>query len=265
VPSPGVSVVSEPAGRTVGRGLKHGAVAATPAHDRHPADDSSSWRQGPEHSCAAPLVHHASPNFRGSAGDDRAAGHGGRDEAARRLWEEHYPALAGWCAALTGDSDCARDIASEAFTRLLSKWTTVRDPRGYLYVTAHNLVRDRWRRQERERRLHLHLQAAKADRQAEADPWLRELAEQLPERMRLPVLLHYFADMPIAQVASALHRPQGTVKRTLCEARHQLRSWLEQADASDLPVEESVSRGGDSPELAPSATGPHEAGASFQL
>ena len=69
-----------------------------------------------------------------------------RDEAARVLWNQHYGPLAGWCAALVGDRDAAHDIASEAFTRLLSRWLTVHDPKGYLYVTATNLVRDRWRR-----------------------------------------------------------------------------------------------------------------------
>lgn len=227
-----MATVSEPAARTVDKVCEPDAAA----NSQHRVDDSLSWRHEPEHACAAPLVHDVSSNSSGRAGDDRAAGRDGRDEAARRLWEDHYSALAGWCAALTGDRECARDIASEAFTRLFSKWTTVRDPRGYLYVTAHNLVRDRWRRQERERGLQFYLQTSPAAQEAEADPWLRELAEQLPERMRLPVLLHYFADMPIAQVASALHRPQGTVKRTLSEARRQLRSWIEQADASDTSV-----------------------------
>jgi RNA polymerase sigma-70 factor (ECF subfamily) len=148
------------------------------------------------------------------------------------LWEAHYSPLVGWCTALTGDRESAQDIAAEAFTRLLSKWHGVRDPRGYLYVTAHNLVRDRWRSQERERHLRFYLECSNTE--AEADPWLRDLAAQLPARMRQPVLLHYFADMPVAQVAAALNRPEGTIKRTLFEARRQLRSWLEQATEIDL-------------------------------
>ena len=74
-------------------------------------------------------------------------------QVARQLWDQHYAQLAGWCAALVGDRDAAHDIASEAFTRLLSKWVGVRDPRGFLYVTATNLARDRWRREQRDRRL----------------------------------------------------------------------------------------------------------------
>ena len=78
---------------------------------------------------------------RGDSGCRRAQGvavtaASAREEAARALWNEHYAPLAGWCAAQVGDRDAAHEIAAEAFTRLLSKWITVRDPKGYLYVTA---------------------------------------------------------------------------------------------------------------------------------
>jgi RNA polymerase sigma-70 factor (ECF subfamily) len=38
-------------------------------------------------------------------------------------------------------------------------------------------------------------------------------------RLREVVLLHYYADLPVAEVAAAIHRPVGTVKRRLHEAR----------------------------------------------
>jgi RNA polymerase sigma-70 factor, ECF subfamily len=150
-----------------------------------------------------------------------------RDEVARQLWDLHYAQLAGWCAVLVGDREAAHDIASEAFTRLLAKWIGVRDPRGFLYVTATNLARDRWRREQRDRRLNARLEMVTPTSAPASDPWLRDMVERLPDRMRAPVLLHYYADMSIADVAAALHRPQGTIKRTLSDARTTLHSWLE--------------------------------------
>ena len=150
-----------------------------------------------------------------------------RDAVARQLWDQHYAQLAGWCAALVGDRDAAHDIASEAFTRLLAKWIGVRDPRGFLYVTATNLARDRWRREQRDRKLCARLEGVTPTSAPASDPWLRDLVERLPDRMRAPVLLHYYADMSIDEVAAALHRPPGTIKRTLSEARSRLHSWLE--------------------------------------
>jgi len=150
-----------------------------------------------------------------------------RDEAARVLWNLHYAPLAGWCATLVGDRDAAHDIASEAFTRLLSRWLSVHDPKGYLYVTATNLVRDRWRREQRDRKLNQRLERTTPTSTPAADPWLRDLVERLPDRMRAPVLLHYYADMSIAEVAGALHRPEGTIKRILFDARARLLGMLE--------------------------------------
>src|SRR3990170_5698238 len=134
-----------------------------------------------------------------------------RDEAARVLWNVHYAPLAGWCAVLVGDRDAAHDIASEAFTRLLSRWLTVSDPKGYLYVTAHNLIRDRWRKQQRDRRLQDRLEQTVQTSSPASDPWLRDLVERLPDRMRAPVLLFYYADLSVTEIARALHRPEGSI------------------------------------------------------
>ena len=48
---------------------------------------------------------------------------------------------------------------------------------------------------------------------------LRASVMGIPEKLRDVVLLHYFADLPVAQVAAAVGRPEGTVKRQLSEAR----------------------------------------------
>jgi RNA polymerase sigma-70 factor (ECF subfamily) len=149
-----------------------------------------------------------------------------RDEAARILWDLHYAPLAGWCAALVGDRDAAHDIASEAFVRLLSRWLSVRDPKGYLYVTATNLVRDRWRHEQRDRRLRQRLEPMTATTTPATDTSLRDLVERLPDRLRPAVLLRYYADMSVAEVADALRRPEGTVKRLLFDAHHRLKSEM---------------------------------------
>lgn len=46
----------------------------------------------------------------------------------------------------------AHEVAAEAFVRLLSRWPRVDNPQSYLYMVATNLIRDHWRKAERERR-----------------------------------------------------------------------------------------------------------------
>jgi RNA polymerase sigma-70 factor (ECF subfamily) len=139
----------------------------------------------------------------------------------------HYAPLAGWCRRMVGNDEVAHDIAAEAFVRLLGRWTTVTDPRAYLYTTALNLVRDRWRRSERER-VALRKTAASVATQAAPAPELRMVVEGLPRRLQQVVVLHYFADMPIDAIARQLGVAPGTVKRDLFDARAKLATLLEE-------------------------------------
>jgi RNA polymerase sigma-70 factor (ECF subfamily) len=56
---------------------------------------------------------------------------------------------------------------------------------------------------------------------------VREAVESLPPRLRTPVLLHYFADLTVVQIARQLGKSEGTVKRDLYDARHKMAAMLE--------------------------------------
>ncbi|GAA2065107.1 RNA polymerase sigma factor [Catenulispora yoronensis] len=155
---------------------------------------------------------------------------GEKSRAASDLFTDLYPALAGWCRRLVDDDGTAHEIASEAFTRLWSHWTAVQEPRGFLYVTAANLVRDHWRKLDRERRA---LRQATAEAEldqyregADASVPVRMLVRSLPERLRTPVLLYYYADLPVREIARLTRRKEGTVKSDLHAARELLRAGL---------------------------------------
>jgi RNA polymerase sigma-70 factor, ECF subfamily len=147
-------------------------------------------------------------------------------QPADALFRQHYAPLAGWCRRMVGDDEVAHDIAAEAFVRLLGRWTTVTDPRAYLYTTALNLVRDRWRRSERERVV-LRKAVTTMTAAAAPAPELRMLVETLPKRLQQVVVLHYFADLSVDAVARALGVAPGTVKRDLYDARAKLLVLLE--------------------------------------
>jgi RNA polymerase sigma-70 factor (ECF subfamily) len=140
-----------------------------------------------------------------------------RDFAA--LYTAEFGRLAGYLTALTGDVDVGREAAQESFTRLFARWRSVREPRAFAYVVGTNLCRHHWKQSSRERAAVATLGAALPEGRPAHDPWLQDLVQRLPERLREVVLLHYYADLPIDQVAAAIHRPVGTVKRRLHEAR----------------------------------------------
>jgi len=92
-------------------------------------------------------------------------------------------------------------------------------------MTATNLIRDHWRRKARERRAFRRVAAEPA--YTAAEPSIRDVVDRLPERLRAVVLLHYYADLSVRDVADVLGKAEGTVKRALFDARARLLADLE--------------------------------------
>ena len=59
---------------------------------------------------------------------------------------------------------------------------------------------------------------------------LREMICQLPQRYRLPLQLHYSADLPVKEIAKLMKLPESTVKTRLRRAKEELRQKLEEMD-----------------------------------
>jgi RNA polymerase sigma-70 factor (ECF subfamily) len=150
-------------------------------------------------------------------------------QAVEELFNAAYPRLAGWVRRLVDNDETAHEIASEAFTRLLSRWGNLENPQSYLYMIATNLVRDHWRRTGRERSaLRVMTAAGPADPvyHPAQDVDVRALIQSLPERLRSPFLLHYYAGFGLKDVAAMLGRPEGTIKADLFHARARLKAAL---------------------------------------
>lgn len=153
--------------------------------------------------------------------------------AAEELFATAYPRLAGWVRRLVDDEETAHEIASEAFARLLARWSGLDNPHGYLYMIATNLVRDHWRRTERERRAIRHVTAAAGSHPVAhpaQDVEVRDLLHLLPAKLRNAFLLHYYAGFAVREVAAMLNRPEGTIKADLHHARARLRAILGAGD-----------------------------------
>jgi RNA polymerase sigma factor (sigma-70 family) len=144
-----------------------------------------------------------------------------RDDDFRTFYAVQYSALAGYCYSLVNDRELAHDLAQEAFTRMLGRFTRVDDPKAYLYGVATNLVRRAWRKRAQQAIAVAGIVAEPVGQVAshEGAVTVRAAVEQLPKKLRDVVLLHYWSDLTVNDVAAAVGRPAGTVKRQLSEAR----------------------------------------------
>ena len=143
------------------------------------------------------------------------------------LWASYGGQL--WRAMLIaagGRRDLADDVTAEAFARLLAHYDAVREPQAWLYRTGYRLLMDEYRRQRRlgERPAEQAVAAA-----AELDPELVGALATLAPNARLCVFLHYYADMPISEIARLTGTTKTTVRVRLHRARTQLRVMLSDA------------------------------------
>ena len=105
----------------------------------------------------------------------------------------------------------------------------VRAMEGRLYRVAQAILwRDMLRRRKREDVAELD-DIPSEDRLCE-DLQLRLALKRLPEKYRLPLLLHHMEGWPVGDVARMLNIPVGLVKSRLYQARRALRALLDGGD-----------------------------------
>jgi RNA polymerase sigma-70 factor (sigma-E family) len=129
-------------------------------------------------------------------------------------------------------ADDPENIAQEAFVRVHRRWGQVREPDkalAYLRRTVANLAMSRLRHLKVTRKHPMPPPADMVSAEVSALNGLRHSAlwrgiEELPRRQRQVVVLRYWLDLDVAEVASLLGIAPGTVKATTSHALARLRT-----------------------------------------
>jgi RNA polymerase sigma-70 factor (ECF subfamily) len=161
----------------------------------------------------------------------------GDPEALAAVVDEFMPTVLGVAYGLCGDRDDAADIAQECFATMVVRLADLRDPAalpGWLVAVVRSSARRQRRLAGTERALVA--DAAVADAGGPDDVVvardearrLRQAIEELPGDLRLPMVLHYFAGRPLADIAELCGLPLSTVKKRMRVARARLRGGIDQ-------------------------------------
>ena len=123
-------------------------------------------------------------------------------------------------------------MVQEAFCRALSRWRAVSrydDPVAWVRRVAWNLALSKWRRTRtaltflrKQRTTETQVDGPSPERVA-----LLAALATLPDQQRRAVVLHYLADLSVAEVADREGVPEGTVKSWLHRARTALAAKLD--------------------------------------
>jgi RNA polymerase sigma-70 factor (ECF subfamily) len=110
------------------------------------------------------------------------------------------------------------------------RWSHLRDydrPEAWVRRVAMNLAADRARSLRRQARALLKLAPPPAMPAVSVETLaLVQALRTLPVRQRQAIVLHYLADLPIAEIAEVLAMPSGTVKSLLARGRRTLAAKL---------------------------------------
>lgn len=155
----------------------------------------------------------------------------------QQLHDEHAAALWGFCLHLTGDRLRAEDLAQET---LLRAWQhpevldqSRRSARSWLFTVARNLTIDEWRSKRHQNERTVDDVPEPRDTLDETDTLLQawvvaEAVTQLSAEHRAVLLECYYRGRSVAEAASRLGVPPGTVKSRTHYALRALRLALEE-------------------------------------
>ena len=144
-------------------------------------------------------------------------------------YAEAYPRLVAQLTALTGDRTQAQDVVQEAFIRASERRVdlpTRGERDAWIRTTAYRLSVSAWRRLRRGRELASSVAMTAEPGLSEDRADLFAALQRLPREQRQALVLHYFADRTVAQIADEIGAPEGTVKARLHRGRAALAAIL---------------------------------------
>ncbi len=137
------------------------------------------------------------------------------------LYRERYLPMVRLATLLVDRVDLAEDITQEAFAVVYRRWRELDSPAGYLRLTVVNRCRDALRRR-RIARGHPVAPTIAHD----APDELADAISRLPARQRVAVVLRFYEDLTIEQIAEVMGTRPGTVKSWLHRAMARLRQEM---------------------------------------
>jgi len=136
-------------------------------------------------------------------------------------------------AAADGRREIADDVTAEAFAEYLRRRATVRDPRAYLFKVAYRLVGKELQRERRQAELTGTSQPPSHSGASVLSPELTQALLTLSVEQRFVLVLHYWLDLPVSEIARLTGSSSAAVRVRLHRIRRHLRSSVSEWEVSD--------------------------------
>lgn len=148
---------------------------------------------------------------------------------AERLAQTHAPMVYRLAYARTGNRADAEDVMQEVFLRMVRKapaFESEEHCRNWLLRVTVNCVGDVFRAPWRRHDLPLEDLPAEQGRET-GEGGVLDAVLALPAPYRIPIHLHYYEGLSVAEIARTMGKSEGVVKTRLFRARAMLKEKLE--------------------------------------
>lgn len=166
----------------------------------------------------------------------------GRKDAAESFVRKYYSEILNYCFAKTGDFMQAEDITQQTFLNFfknLERYEHRGKAKNFLYVTAGNLCKNFYGQKERSKEMPLREEEKNVLTDERSGDFAGKTAEeisiweallQLSKEQREAVILYYFQELKIKEIAAILGQTQSNVKYRLKAAKDKLKEILRKED-----------------------------------
>ncbi len=155
--------------------------------------------------------------------------------AARSLYDRHVSRVYRLAYRLCGDADLAQDLTQDVFIHVFARLDRFRGESAFttwLHRVAVNTCLNALRKVQRIRRREVDIEHGidQPHRDADRDPWLDaaldRALDELPDALRVVVVMYAIEGYTHAEIAAATGIAEGTSKSRLFDARARLRTAL---------------------------------------
>ncbi len=145
------------------------------------------------------------------------------------IYRKYSDDLVRFATGLVGPFD-AQDVVTDACLRSFraKDWANVQNHRAYLYRSVLNHARSHHRSTLRRRLREMKAASPAIHWPHEVDVDVLAAVDRLSVQQRAAVVLTYWEDLSVAEVAHRLRISEGSVKRHLARARSRLRETLDE-------------------------------------
>lgn len=157
---------------------------------------------------------------------------GEKNRAFERILDLYEAKVFRLVLSLVRDVARTEEVTQDSFLKVWQALERLDDRAGvgtWIYSIARNTALTYLRAESYRRTAPLESIGEPAAAAAGGDCGIRQLVEKLPEEQREAVVLYYYQERSVEEVALMLDLPEGTVKSHLFRARKQLGEWMERS------------------------------------